>query len=30
VGILALKAYFDRQTTEVEVDREVERLTSRR
>jgi len=30
VGIAALKAYFDRPTTEAEIDREVERLTLRR
>ena len=30
VGIIALKAYFDRPTTEAEIDREVRRLTARR
>jgi hypothetical protein len=30
VAIKALRAYFDRPTTEAEVDREVERLASRR
>lgn len=29
VGIDAIRTYFDRPTTELEVDREVERLTSR-
>jgi hypothetical protein len=29
VGIAALKAYFDRPTTEAEIDREVRRLSSR-
>ena len=29
VAIMALRAYFDRPTTEVEIDREVRRLTSR-
>ena len=29
VAIMALKAYFDRPTTEAEIDREVKRLTSR-
>ena len=30
VGIIALKAYFDRPTTEAEIDREIRRLTARR
>ena len=29
VGIAALKAYFDRPTTEAEVDREIRRLRAR-